>query len=345
MGMKRIVIVGGRGFFGAAAAELLRGEGIHPQVASRQRGADLLVDAENPDSIRASLLPGDVVIDAAGPFQARSTALVEACVSIGCDVVDLADSLEYVTKIQRLDERIASSQTRVLTACSSVSAVSAALVRLSGIEMPARVSTFLAPATRNTSTQATALSLFAALDRPVRVLRGGSLVERRAFSETRAFAFASPVDPVRARLAESADAVTLPRVWPTLRDVDFWVDTRRSALNQLFALAARNGAVRSVVRAVQPLGRRLTKRFGARSGGFGVEVEDASGRRVAQGFVHESHSYLVAVAPAVLAAKRLATNTFTDSGLILPDRQVDPIELRDWLQHKGVEPFNRESHH
>jgi len=337
--MNRIVVIGGRGFFGAAAAERLRREGLDVAVASRRPGANLRVDAEDAASIRRALSPGDVVIDAAGPFQRRSTTLVETCVSIGCDVVDLADSIDYVLKVQRLAERLGAPRTRVLTAASSVSAVSAALVRLSGLEAPVRVSTFLAPATRNTSTAATAMSLLSALDRGVRLLRDGALVERRAFSRRRAMTFPPPVGPVCAGLAESADAVILPRVWPTLRHVDFWVDTRRRALNRLFTTAARMPPLRSVLRALQPAGRRLTKLFGARSGGFGTDAGDATGRRVASGFVHASHSYLVAIAPAVLAARRLAAGTFHATGFVPADRQVDPIELREWLESAGVTYF------
>ena len=206
---------------------------------------------------------------------------------------------------------------------------------------PTRLSAILAPATRNTSTAATAQSLLASLERPVRVLCGGRLVERRAFSEERRFEFTPPVGVVRARLGESADAVTLPPIWPTLRDVDFWVDTRRRLLNAVFAAAARHRSVRSLMRTLQPIGRRVAKRFGAKAGGFAVEVQDAAGGRHAAGFVHPAHSYIVAVAPAVLAAKALKAGTFAASGLVPADRQVDPRELVDYLTRAGVQHFSR----
>ena len=336
--MRRIVVLGGRGFFGAAAVELFRREGTQAAVASRRAGADLIADAEDRTSLTGTLTTGDVVIDAAGPFQRRSTILVETCLAIGCDVVDIADSLDYVTRIQQLADRIDEAGRTVLTACSSVSAVSAALVRLSGIDSPARLSTILAPATRNTSTRATALSLWASLERPVRVLRDGSLVERRAFEDARTFDFPT-VGRVEARLAESADAVTLPRVWPTLRDVDFRVDTRSGLLNTLFAAAARHGSLRRMLGAALQAGRLVTKPFGAKSGGFGIEVEDAAGNRACLGFVHPTHSYIVAVAPVVLAARRIATGTYGPSGLAAADRQVDPSELVDYLSRVGVSFF------
>jgi saccharopine dehydrogenase-like NADP-dependent oxidoreductase len=337
--VRRIVVIGGRGFFGTAAAELLRRDGLSPLVASRRPGADLFADAEDPASLRAALRPYDVVIDAAGPFQQRSTALVETCLAIGCDVIDLSDSFEYVSHVQALAGRVAGGGIRVLTACSSVSAVSAALVRLSGVQAPVRVSTFLAPATRNTSTAATSMSLLSTLERPVRAVRDGSIVEGRAFSRARMFEFPAPVGRVSARLAESADALTLPLVWPSLRDVDFWVDTRRPVLNALIAAASRSALLRSMMRPAQGVGRRLTKRFGRSSGGFGVEVEDATGARRSSGFVHSTRSYIVAVAPAVLAARRIAADTFGSSGLVAADRQVDPMELVSYLRGMGITDF------
>jgi hypothetical protein len=340
--VRRIVVIGGRGFFGTAAAELLRRDGLSPLVASRRAGSDVLADAEDPASLQSALRSHDVVIDAAGPFQRRSTTLVETCLTIGCDVIDLADSLDYVSRVQALEPAIGSAGVRVLTACSSVSAVSAALVRLSGVQAPVRLSVFLAPATRNTSTAGTSASLLSTLDGPVRVLRGGSLVERQPFGESRPYGFPAPVARVSGWLAGSPDAITLPRIWPTLRDVDFWVDTRRDVLNSLFAAASRSGWLRTAVRAGHGIGRRLTKYLGSTSGGFGIEVEDANGVRRSTGFLHPTQSYIVAVAPAVLAARQIAAGRFVSTGstgLIPADRHVDPLELVGYLRGSGITDF------
>jgi hypothetical protein len=144
---------------------------------------------------------------------------------------------------------------------------------------------------------------------------------------------------VSARLAESADAIVLPSVWPTLKHVDFWVDARRSVFNGLIGAAARMPGIVPLVRALEPVSRPLAKLAGARSGGFAVVVEEANGRRVAAGFVHAAHSYLVAVAPAILAARHIATDSFRATGFVPIDQQVNPFELREWLQRAGVSYF------
>lgn len=337
--MKRIVILGGGGWFGRAAGEMLLRDGVRPLVASRRPGADLRIDAEDRQSLTEGLREGDIVIDAAGPFQIRSTAVVEACIAVGCDVIDLSDSLDYARHLQSLAPRIDAAGIRVLTSCSSVSAVTAALIRLSGVTTPVRVSAVLAPATANTSSRATGQSLLSTLARPIRVCRAGAIVETRAFSEERTFAFPAPVGVVSGRLAESPDAILLPAVWPTLLDVDFWIDTRRGLLNRLFAAAARREVLLHAVRAAQPVGRRLTKFFGAKSGGFGIDVHDVAGGRATLGFVHARHSYVVAVAPAVLAARAIQASRFGASGFVSSDRQVDPHELISWLARDGIKTF------
>jgi saccharopine dehydrogenase-like NADP-dependent oxidoreductase len=335
--VRRFVVLGGRGFFGAAAVDLLRRDGFRPLVGSRRPGADLHVDVEDVRSLRRSLRAGDIVIDAAGPFQQRTMALAMACLEVGVDLIDLSDSLDYVTGIQQIGA--GSPTIRLLPACSSVSALSAALVRLSGVQNPVRLSAILAPATGNTSTPATAASLLSTLRGQARVLRDGRLVERRPFADARVFSFPHPVGVVRARLAESPDAVTLPLVWTGLRDIDFWIAPRRRLLELLFTAAALSHPVHRLVRAAAPAGRRLTKRFGVRSGGFGVEVEDASGRIARLGFVHHAHSYLIASVPAVLAAKAIAAGTFSATGVVPADRHVDPIELREYLRRMGIRDF------
>lgn len=337
--MGRLVVLGGRGFFGAAAVALLRAEGERPLVGARGAGGDLQMDAEDAASLRAALRPGDVVVDAAGPFQQRTTTLAEVALELGCDLVDLADSLDHVLALQHLAAARGRIETRLLPACSTVSAVSAALVRLLEVPAPVRVSAFLVPASGNTATAATTASLLRTLEPPVRVLRAGQLVTAPAFSAPRDVELPAPVGGVSGRLGESPDVVTLPASWPTLREVDFRVATRRRLLDHLLAAAARHPALLASLRAAMPVGRRLARWLGPRSGGFAVEVEAAGGDVRRAGFVHDRHSYLVAVAPAVLAARALAAGTFPETGLVPAARQVDPQRLRELLARHGVRYF------
>ena len=140
--MRRVIVLGGLGLFGRTAAEQLRVLGVSIQTASRRRGADLQVDANDPASIRAAFKHGDIVVDAAGPFHLRSTALIEAAIEIGLDIIDINDDLIYAERVIALKPRIDNTEIRVLSSASSVSAISAAVVRHSGIAEPVRVAAF-----------------------------------------------------------------------------------------------------------------------------------------------------------------------------------------------------------
>ena len=335
--MRRIVVLGGLGFFGNAAVELLRADGVEALRASRRAAADVRVNVEEPASLRAALQEGDVVIDTVGPFQERTTALVEAAMAIGFDVVDISDSLAYVEKVYGLKERIDGSGIRVLTACSSLSAVSAAMVRRSGVAKPVRVTEVLAPATRYTANPGSGGSLLRSVGRPICVLREGRLVRETGWGEWRTFRLPSPIGRVRGYLCESPDAVTLPEIWPSLRTVAFYVDSRAPGFNIVFSLAARWRLARRLVTALRPAGLALGRLLGARIGCLAFEIEGADGRVARSALVGGKRGYLTPIAPAVLAARAMAEGRFGPRGLVPAHRQVEPDALLDYLGSLGIE--------
>ena len=220
--VRRVVVLGGTGFFGRAVAGRLGALGLKSITASRRAGAGIRIDAESRASLKSTLRPFDVVVDAAGPFQSRGTALVEAAIETGFDVIDLSDSLGYAEKVADLRLRIEAAGIRVLTSCSSVSTLSALAIRLSGFEDPARLSVFLLPAARFTANRGTSRSLLRSVGAPIRVRRDGRLVERAGWSESRTFEMPRG-GRARGFLCECSDGLLLPPVWPGLWRVDFYV--------------------------------------------------------------------------------------------------------------------------
>ena len=334
--MRRVVVAGGTGFFGAAAAERLRAVGIEPVIASRRGHGGVRLDVEDAASLRRVLRAGDVVLDAAGPFQGRTTALVEAACEVGFDVVDLADALGYVEAVHALGERVDAAGVRVLPACSSASAVSAAAVALSGVPEPVRVTAWLVPAARHTAVGATATSLLRSLGQPIRVLAGGRLETRAGWMEARRFGGAGPLGGVRGRLFETADAITLPRSFPSLRSVAWYVHPNVAGLSPMLSLAARVEGVRRAMERLLPLALPLARRLGGASGGLAYEVEDAQGT-VRHVTLHGGQSaYLAAVLPAVLAVRAMVEGRFEPTGIVPPHRHLCVRELVGALEETGI---------
>ena len=308
--MRRVVVLGGHGFFGSHAVRLLREAGV-PAIATGRHD----VNVEDRGSLRAFLHPHDVVLDAAGPFQARSAALLEIAMARGVDIVDLSDSAAYAQLMAEHRTDIGEHHIAVLTGCSAISAVTATLAGSSGIGIPTRVDAWLAPASRETANVATARSMLASV-------RIGVM---------KACAFAS----VTGLEVESALSVQLPAIWPALRQASFWVDPHVPGLAALLGVT-RAPVLRRALAAAVPLGVRLARIAGSRSGLFAVEIEGSLGtaRWIAAA---ARGSYVVALAPAVLAVTRLASDDHAYGGLVPADAQVAIAPLLAYLRAHGVE--------
>ncbi len=334
--MRRIVVTGGSGFFGGAIVERLRADGFLPLVASRRTTSDIVVDVEDRDSLRRGLRAGDVVVDAAGPFQRRTMCLVKAAIDVRFDLIDIADSLAYVRAVYALRQRIDTSGISVYTACSSVSAIAAAMIRHSGIDSPLRVTGFLAPATKHTAVAGTAASLLGSVGRPVEVLEEGNLITRAGWRQTATFPMPGRLGNITGHLFESADAITLPAVWPSLQTVNLFVDTNVRGLNTLFRAAANYAVLRRLIERCQPLGLRMSRWLGSAAGGLGYEVEEPGGRIVRLAWTSDHQGYLTSVAPAAIVAQKLAQGDRVDTGLVAADRYVEPDELIAYLNRVGI---------
>ncbi len=335
--MTRIVVLGGYGFFGAAAVERLRADGHSPLVGSRRAGADVRVDVEDAASLRAALRPGDVVIDTVGPFQDRTTALLEAAMEVGFDVIDISDSVAYAEAVCALQPRIDARGIRVLTSCSSVSAVSAAAIAMSGLAKPVRLTAFLVPASKYAVYPSTAESMMRSVGRPVRVWRDGRMESRVGWRD----AYRMDLPPLIGRrcghLFESADSVTLPRVWPSLKTAEMYVDVNVPGFGAVMSLAARSNAVRALVRMCRNPGLALARRLGTTVGCMAYEIEGPGGDVRRYALLAASRGYFIPIVPAVAAARRIAQGRLAQRGLIPPDRHLEAGELLHDLRALGVQ--------
>jgi len=334
--MRRILVLGGFGFFGSAIAELLRADGGKPLLASRRAGADVVVDVEDPASLRQALRPGDVLVDTVGPFQARTEALVEAAIEAECDLIDLSDSVRYSRLVLDREAAIGAAGIRVLTACSTLSTISAAAVRRSSLEAPRGLTVALAPASRHVAVPGTGGSLLAQVGAPIDVFRGGRWSQATGFGETRGFHMPPPFGRARGGALESVDALTLPRIWPTLETVEFFLDPRAPGLFPVLSLAARSRAARWLTVRFGRLGMAWTRAFGASNGCVMMEVEGAGGNRAGLALVGAERGYLTPAVPAALAALAIARDDFPGRGLVPADRHVDAEALWSRLESLGI---------
>lgn len=311
--MKRVVILGGSGLFGGLIAERLRGSGIAPLVAARTRG-DLRIDADDPASIRASLKARDLVIDTAGPFQKRTPALIDAARTIGFDVLDLSDSAEYSAMVYEREWPIGASGIRVLTACSTLSTVTAFAVASSGLDQPQWVRTYLMPASRYTANETNVAAFLASFE-----------------GTARTFRFPEPFGSRTGLRVRSVDALTIPRAFPSVRIAELFVDTGTVSGN----LFVRVPFLRRLIERNRSWSVKMARRIGPTSGLLGYDI--ASTLRHKDVIFAGPNTHVLAILPAVVATIAIVNGRYRQRGLIPPAQHVDAGELRAAIAAEGIE--------
>ena len=296
-----------------------------------------MLDVEDRASVRKAIHARDVIVDATAPFQTRSETLVDEAIAAGADVVDLSDSLGYGQLVWTRDGPARDRGVRLFNACSSVSVLSAFAIERSGIREPLAIHGFLAPATRGTANRGAAESLLSSVGRPIKVRRGGELRHAHGWRETRAFASLRR----RGRLTEMADAFTLPRVWPSLRDVDFWVDPNTRGAGALLGVLARAPLLSPIVAGFARYGMAFARFLGSSEGVLAYEVEGVGERCCVVFTGHES--FLMAAIPAALAAIRLASGEPCPAGVVPVHQHVGIGALGAALTRYGIRIEQREA--
>ena len=313
--MKRVIVIGGSGFFGGLITARLRAAGLEPIVASRTH-SELRLDADKPEDIRAHLKARDLVVDAAGPFQRRTTALIDAARSIGFDVIDLSDSPEYTALVYEREAPINAAGIRVLNSCSALSTVSAAILKSTPVEQPRRLSAYLVPATRYTATPATMGAILTSLQ-----------------PATRTFPFPRPIGRRTGVAMKSVDAITLHRKFSSLRTAELFVDLSLPG-GSLLLQTTRWAPMRAFIEKHQSKFLKLAHTLGSRTGVLGYEI--ASQTKHKRYLFTGEKSHQIAVIPAVLAAMAIANGQFKPRGLIHPADHVDMNALFEAIRNEGI---------
>lgn len=135
----RVLLIGATGVFGSRLAELASREaGLALTLAARDpakldalasRLGGLPVKVVDRTTLTAADLTGfDLVIDAAGPFQASTPMVIEAAIAARTSYVDLADGRNFVAAIGAHDAAAKATGISITTGASSIPALSHAVI-------------------------------------------------------------------------------------------------------------------------------------------------------------------------------------------------------------------------
>ena len=294
----KVVVLGGYGVFGSRLAELLIRDGHDVVIAGRSLGKaralaeqlcckSLALDHRaDPESLFSA--SPDVVVDAAGPFQAygRDPYIIpRLCLDNDADYLDFSDDAGFTRGIGVLDGRARSCSRRLLSGVSSVPGISSAVAAdlCAGLDEVLLIDTAILPGNRAPRGTSVISSIVGQLGTTSRVWRGGVWRDQPCWTDYRRVRLAPDLART-ARFIEVPDIQLFPEFFGA-RSVLFRAGMELGVLNTAmrFVGAVRQRWMFTVTRRRAELFQRLANlflRFGTDRGGMQVAVVGRSGHAV-----------------------------------------------------------------
>ena len=265
---RKIVVFGATGYTGGLAVSSLVGRGLRPVLAARSEarlaalsreygGLEYQVaDVTAPDSVRALVDAGDVLVTGVGPFERYGWVAAEAAAEVGAHYVDSTGKVGFVRELHRRHDAQAREIGSIMLPAfgydyvPGILAGSLALDDAGASAHSVDIGYFASGPLRNGLSQGTRKTIVDGMSLPVAVCDDGRLVDRRAAQNVTRFDAAGRRRS--AILATGTEVLQLPRRYPHLRNV--------RVFNGWFPHLARPVQAMSLVAttfARRPLGRRV----------------------------------------------------------------------------------------
>jgi len=325
MASRKILVIGGSGFFGSLLVDDLRRH-VDCEVIVASRHGSVVADLRDSASLERALDGVRIAICAAGPYQGMPSSLAELCLQRGIHYIDLADDRGFVQNVRSIAAARTSKTSAVCTGWSTVPALSGLLTGIAafGMGLLDSIQIHMAPGNRGARQSGTIASLLHSVGQPFDVVRDGRRRRVIGWSDPCEFVFPDPIGKRRGYLVNVPDLEISPELFEA-RTVEFRAGSELQVLNQCLSLlsATRRSWV-AWTNAFQR-GAALFSWIGHDAGAIGVEVRGAARRRQAC-IVADSRGERIAVMPASVMVS-----------LLLSDRAgPGVVSYRDWLTEEQL---------
>jgi short subunit dehydrogenase-like uncharacterized protein len=235
----RIVVFGATGYTGRLVSEALVNRGAQPVLAGRSApglaaladelgGLETAVaDVSSPDTVRALVGRGDVLVSTVGPFMRWGGAAVEAAIDAGANYVDSTGEPQFIRDVfERYGPGAQTAGCGLLTAFGydwvpGNLAGALALRDAGDAAVKVEIGYFVTGSAAFSASGGTQASTAHAMLSPGFAWRGGRLVTERIGARARSFDVGGRRR--EAISASSSEHFTLPRVAPQLEEVDVYL--------------------------------------------------------------------------------------------------------------------------
>lgn len=342
----RIVVLGATGYTGELVTEALVRIGARPLLAGRrpdqlaylaQQHGGLPIqqaDAADPDSVRALINAGDVLITTVGPFERYGYGVAEAAAAVGAHYIDSTGEIGFVRELQTLHHDAARSHNATMLPAFGydfVPGILAGALTTQAAGAPAHALRIGYFATGSVLTkglsQGTRTTMADGLLLPITAYRDKQLIELRAACSVHAFG-------IRGRkrnsfLASGTEVLFLPQTYPQLSTVEVyngWFPTLAHAVkttSRISSAIARRPAVRRLVERINAAtvgpagGPDAAERAKTRTHVV-AEITNASGEIVAETHLEGPSIYDLTGALIAAAAEQLSIGRSRATGVVGP---------------------------
>ncbi|MCI0376274.1 MAG: saccharopine dehydrogenase NADP-binding domain-containing protein [Gemmataceae bacterium] len=349
----RIVILGGYGTFGSLIADQLAPSGAQLYIAGRDASkgnvfADSIhaqfihCDARNTDALRDTISGKYLLINAAGPFQAKDYSIPRACIEHGCHYIDLGDGREYVAGIRQLDDSARAKGAFVCVGASTTPAVTSAAAaelcrhfrRIGSIKVA------LSAGNRNQAGVSTIASILAYVGLPVRIWQGGRWRQKTGWEMGEFFDFPKPVGRRRVQLCDVPDLALFPSMFQA-ENVVFKAGVELTLFNYAIGVLGllrklRPASNMSALAQLLVWFSRLFKSLGTTHGSFAVSVTGDSGAEKSLAFVAPQNGPRVPSAPALLLARNVLAHGIPAAGAFPCVGFISLAQFAEYLAPFGI---------
>jgi short subunit dehydrogenase-like uncharacterized protein len=317
----RIVVFGATGYTGDLVSRVLVERGARPVLAARNEvrvraladelgGLEWAVaNVERPDSVRALVQRGDVLVATVGPFARWGEPAVQAAIAAGANYLDSTGEASFIRDVfDRYGPGAEAAGCGLVTAFGydwvPGNLAGALALRDAGeTATSVQIGYFNPGAGAGSASGGTLASSAGVMLAPGFGWRGGRIVEERMGRRGRAFEI-EPGHSARAISASGTEHYTLPRIHPSLRDVDVYLGWFGHASEPLRALSAGLSVVTAIPGARDALDAVMSRVVKGSTGG-----PDAAARaKIRSIIVAEAYD----PAGALLARVRLEGVNFYD---------------------------------
>lgn len=300
MAVSNILILGGYGNFGKRIVESLSViKGITIVIAGRNiNKAESLLEELSLIGTSAELkamkidiqsfqftnqiqtLAPDLVIHTGGPFQGQDYAVAEACISIGCHYIDLADDRRFVCDITALNNKAIKKDVLLVSGASSVPGLSSTVIDefMDQYSIIEEIDFAIAPGNKAERGEATVRGILSYTGHPFKVLNAGEWVNRYGWMSARKLNFGHVIGTRWLANIDIPDLELLPERYLGVKTVNFQAGLELPFLHLgmvLMALLAKIGLVKnwSILTRLIFNSSEILKNFGTDTGGMQINLK------------------------------------------------------------------------